>query len=114
MAAEFCHSIVDGIEKPLRINCDNKAAELYSKNNRSLTKSKHFDIKFLVVKERVQRLQVAIEHISTNSMTVDPLTKGLPPKVYHEHMSHKWVLYTLMMCQNSGSLYLDFVFILLM
>ncbi|RVW47053.1 Retrovirus-related Pol polyprotein from transposon TNT 1-94 [Vitis vinifera] len=25
--------IVDGIEKPLRINCDNKAAELYSKNN---------------------------------------------------------------------------------
>ncbi|RVW49821.1 Retrovirus-related Pol polyprotein from transposon TNT 1-94 [Vitis vinifera] len=27
--------IVDGIEKPLRINCDNKAAELYSKNNRS-------------------------------------------------------------------------------
>ena len=25
--------IVDGIEKPLIINCDNKAAELYSKNN---------------------------------------------------------------------------------
>ncbi|RVW26309.1 Retrovirus-related Pol polyprotein from transposon TNT 1-94 [Vitis vinifera] len=25
--------IVDGIEKPLRINCDNKAVELYSKNN---------------------------------------------------------------------------------
>nr|CAN83069.1 hypothetical protein VITISV_008960 [Vitis vinifera] len=45
--------IVDGIEKPLRINCDNKAAELYSKNNRSSSKSKHIDIKFLVVKERV-------------------------------------------------------------
>ncbi|RVW74575.1 Copia protein [Vitis vinifera] len=67
--------IVDGIEKPLRINCDNKAAELYSKNNRSLSKSKHIDIKFLVVKERVQSLQVSIEHISTNSMIADPLTK---------------------------------------
>ncbi|RVW13227.1 Retrovirus-related Pol polyprotein from transposon TNT 1-94 [Vitis vinifera] len=56
--------IVDGIEKPLRINCDNKAAELYSKNNRSSSKSKHIDIQFLVVKERVQSLQVSIEHIT--------------------------------------------------
>ncbi|RVW67303.1 Retrovirus-related Pol polyprotein from transposon TNT 1-94 [Vitis vinifera] len=32
--------IVDGIEKPLRINCDNKLAELYSKNNRTSSKSK--------------------------------------------------------------------------
>ncbi|RVW14112.1 hypothetical protein CK203_099174 [Vitis vinifera] len=59
--------IVDGIEKPLRINYDNKAAELYSKNNRSSSKSKHIDFKFLVVKEKVQSLQVSIEHISTNS-----------------------------------------------
>ncbi|RVW20450.1 Retrovirus-related Pol polyprotein from transposon TNT 1-94 [Vitis vinifera] len=85
--------IVDGIEKPLRINCDNKAAELYSKNNRSSSKSKHIDIKFLVVKERVQSLQVSIEHISTNSMIADPLTKGLPPKVYHEHIAHMGVVH---------------------
>ncbi|RVW25652.1 Retrovirus-related Pol polyprotein from transposon TNT 1-94 [Vitis vinifera] len=43
--------IVDGIEKPLRINCDNKATELYYKNNQSSSKSKHIDIKFLVVKK---------------------------------------------------------------
>ncbi|RVW97032.1 Retrovirus-related Pol polyprotein from transposon TNT 1-94 [Vitis vinifera] len=85
--------IVDGIEKPLRINCDNKAAELYSKNNRSSSKSKHIDIKFLVVKERVQSLQVSIEHISTNSMIADMLTKGLPPKVYHEHVAHMGVVH---------------------
>ena len=46
--------IVDGIERPLRIKCDNKAAELYSKNNKNSSKSKHIDLKFLVVKERVQ------------------------------------------------------------
>ena len=85
--------IVDGIEKPLRINCDNKAAELYSKNNRSSSKSKHIDIKFLVVKERVQSLQVSIKHISTNSMIADPLTKGLPLKVYHEHVTHMGVVH---------------------
>ena len=88
---ELC--IVDGIEKPLRINYDNKAVELYSKNNRSSSKSKHIDIQFLVVKERVQSLQVSIEHISTNSMIVDSLTKGLPPKVYHEHVTHMSVVH---------------------
>ena len=85
--------IVDGIEKPLRINCDNKTAELYSKNNQSSSKSKHIDIKFLVVKERVQSLQVSIEHINTNSMITDPLIKGLPPKVYHEHVTHMGVVH---------------------
>ena len=63
--------IVDGTKKPLRINCDNKAVELYFKNNRSSSKSKHIDIKFLVVKERVQSLQVSIERVSTNSMIVE-------------------------------------------
>ena len=85
--------IVNGIKKPLRINCDNKAAKLYSKNNQSSLKSKHIDIKFLVVKERVQSLQVSIEHISTNSMIADQLTKGLPPKIYHEHVTHMGVVH---------------------
>ncbi|PKU81664.1 Retrovirus-related Pol polyprotein from transposon TNT 1-94 [Dendrobium catenatum] len=84
--------IVDGIERPLKINCDNKAAELYSKNNRSSSKSKHIDIKFLVVKERVQSSQICIEHISTNFMIADPLTKGLPPKVFHEHVARMGVI----------------------
>ncbi|XP_075474447.1 secreted RxLR effector protein 161-like [Primulina tabacum] len=77
--------IVDGIERPLRLHCDNKSAVMYSNNNRSSTKSKHIDIKFLVVKERIQNGKLSIEHIDTNSMVADPLTKGLPPKHFHEH-----------------------------
>lgn len=50
-------------------------------------KSKHIDIKFLVVKERVQSGQLSIEHIGQNSMIADPLTKELPPKVFHEHVA---------------------------
>ena len=45
--------IVNGIEISLKIFCDNKLAVMYSTNNRSSTKLKHIDIKFLVVKERV-------------------------------------------------------------
>ena len=46
--------IVDTVERPLKIFCDNNSAVLYYNNNRSSTKSKHIDIKFLIVKERVQ------------------------------------------------------------
>ena len=65
---------------------------LLSTNNRSITKSKHIDIKFIVVRERVQTGQMSIEHISTNSIIADPLTKGLPHKVFHEHYVHTGVV----------------------
>ncbi|KAK7276201.1 hypothetical protein RIF29_17337 [Crotalaria pallida] len=84
--------ILDGIERPLKLFCDNKSAVLYSNNNRSSSKSKHIDIKFLIVKERVRSGQIAIEHIGTNSMVADLLTKGLPPKVFHEHIAHMGVV----------------------
>ena len=84
--------IVEGIERPLKLYCDNKSAVMYFNNNRSSTKSKHIDIKFLVVKERVQSGQIYIEHLGTNSMIADPLTKGLPPKVFQEHTSHMCVV----------------------
>ena len=94
MVAKFCHGlrIMDGIERPLKLFCDNKSAVLYSNNNRSSTKSKFIDIKFLVVKERVKSGLISIEHIRTNSMITDPLTKGLPPKVFHEHTAHMGVV----------------------
>ena len=79
---------MDGIERPLKIYCDNKSAVLFSNNNRSLTKSKHIDIKYLVVKERIQNGDVSTEHIRTNSMIADPLTKGLLPKSFLDHVTH--------------------------
>jgi Reverse transcriptase (RNA-dependent DNA polymerase) len=45
--------IVDTIKLSLKLYCDNSSAVLYSNNNRSSSKFKHIDIKFLAVKERV-------------------------------------------------------------
>ena len=45
---------MEGIERPLKLYCDNKSAIFSLTNNMSMTKSKHIDIKFLVVGERVQ------------------------------------------------------------
>ena len=84
--------VVDGIEKPLKFYSDNKVVVLYSHNNNNSLKSKHIDIKFLVVKERVQSQLVSIENINTNSMLADLLIKGLLPKVFHEHIAQMGVL----------------------
>ena len=74
---------MDGVKRLLKLFGDNKSTVLYSNNNRSSMKSKHIDIKFLVVKERVHSRQLSIDNIGTNFMVMDPLTKGLPPKVFH-------------------------------
>ena len=84
--------ILNGVERPLKMFCDNRSAVLYSNNNRSTVKSKHIDIKFLIVKERIQSGQLSIEHIGTNSMIADLLTKGVLPKVFHEHTAHMGVV----------------------
>ena len=60
----------------------------FANYNRSLTKSKHIDIKYLVVKERVQNGQLSIEHISTNSMLANPLTKAVLASVFREHIAY--------------------------
>ncbi|XP_058080720.1 secreted RxLR effector protein 161-like [Magnolia sinica] len=47
----------------LKIYCDNSAAVNFSNNNKHSSMSKHIDIKYLVVKERVQNCQVSVELI---------------------------------------------------
>jgi hypothetical protein len=86
--------IVDTIKLPLKLYYYNSSAVLYSNNNRSSSKSKHIDIKFLAVKESVQRGFISIEHVGTTSMLADPLTKGLLSKQFHEHVAHMGIYVT--------------------
>ena len=79
--------VVDSISKPLRMYCDNSAAVFLAKNNKSGSRSKHIDIKYLAIRERVKENKVTIEHIGTELMIADPLTKGMPPSVFKDHVS---------------------------
>ena len=78
--------IVDSISRPLRIYCDNSAVVFMAKNNKSGSRSKHIDIKYLAIRERVKEKKVVIEHVSTELMIVDPLTKGMPPFRFKDHV----------------------------
>jgi len=78
--------IIDTISRPLRIFCDNSAAIFMAKNNKSGSQSKQIDIKYLAIRERVKDKKVVIEHISTELMIADPLTKGMPPFKFKDHV----------------------------
>ena len=77
--------VVDSIERPLRIYCDNEPAVFFSHNNKSSGSAKYIDIKCYIVKEKILDHTIQVEHIRTHQMLVDPLTKGLPPSVFSKH-----------------------------
>ena len=78
--------IMASISRPLSIYCDNSTAVFMSKNNKSGSRSKHIDIKYLAIRERVQERKMVIEHISIELMIADPLTKGMPLLKFKDHV----------------------------
>jgi hypothetical protein len=86
---KFVHvlRVVDSIERPLIIYCDNEPTVFFSHNNKSSDAAKYIDIKCYIVKEKIRDQTIEVEHIRTHQMLVDPLTKGLPPSVFSKHAS---------------------------
>jgi hypothetical protein len=79
--------VVDSIERPLKLYCDNEPAVIYAYNNNKIKAVKHINIRFYVVKEKIQNQSISLEHISTKKMIVDALTKCLSPSVFREHLA---------------------------
>jgi hypothetical protein len=48
---------------------------------------KHIDIRFYVVKEKIQNQTISLEHISTKKIIADSLTNDLPPSMFREHLA---------------------------
>ena len=66
---------------------NNSTVVFLTKNNNSGSQSKHIDIKYLAIQERVKENKVTIEHISTELMIVDHLIKCMPPLIFKDHVS---------------------------
>ena len=79
--------MVDSIEKPLELYYGNEPTVFCAHNNKSSGAVKNIDIKFYVVMEQVQDQTICLEHVRTSKMLADPFTKGLPPKVFREHLA---------------------------
>ncbi|KAL6350396.1 hypothetical protein AAG906_004347 [Vitis piasezkii] len=57
--------VVDSISRPLKLFCDNSTIVAFSKNTRSISRSKHINVKFYFVKKKVAKSLIDIEHMST-------------------------------------------------
>jgi hypothetical protein len=78
--------VVDSIERPLKLYCDNEPAMLYAHNNKKTKTVNHINIRFYVVKEKIQDQTISLEHISIKKMITNPLIKGLPLSVFRKHL----------------------------
>ena len=59
--------VIDSISRPLRIYCDNSVVVVMVKNNKSGSRSKHIDIKYLSIRERVKKKKVVgIKFVQTD------------------------------------------------
>ena len=87
--------VMDSISRPLRIFCDNSAVVFLAKNSKSGSRSKHIDIKYLAIREHVKEKQVVIKHISTELMIADPLTKGMTPMKFKDHVDRMGIVSSL-------------------
>jgi hypothetical protein len=79
--------VVDSIERPLKLYRDNEPTVLYAHNNKKIKAAKHINIRFYVVKEKIQDQTISLKHTSTKKMIADLLMKGLPPSVFIEHLA---------------------------
>jgi hypothetical protein len=65
----------------------NQPTVFYAHNNKSSKASRPIEIKYYVVKDKIQDHTISIKHIRTNNMLAGPLTKGLPPNMFKEHLA---------------------------
>jgi hypothetical protein len=56
--------VVDIIERPLKLYCDNEPTIFYAHNNKKTKTAKHINIRFYVVKEKIQDQTISLEHIT--------------------------------------------------
>ncbi|PRQ45809.1 putative RNA-directed DNA polymerase [Rosa chinensis] len=76
----------------LVIYCDNEAAVFFSKNSKRSNNSKHIDLKYYSVRERVKHGEIAVLSIDTNSQLADPFTKALSVAAFQKHTASIGIL----------------------
>jgi methyl coenzyme M reductase subunit D len=77
---------LDVIKKdlPTQLYCDNQGALALAGNPAHHKRSKHIEIRYHSIKEKVDNGQITIHHVRTNDQAADMLTKPLKD-IKHKH-----------------------------
>lgn len=55
--------VADSISEPIKIFYDSATLMFYSKNNKSLSSSKHIEIKYVVIRDKIKEGQIVIQQL---------------------------------------------------
>ena len=69
--------------EPTILGEDNMSTIAMINNDCNGHKTKHIEIRFNLIREQVKLLRIALQHLPTQDMTSDILTKPLDPKPFH-------------------------------
>ena len=62
-------------------------SQSFSDNLKGTPGARYIDVKYFVVKEKVEEDLITVVHTPTYSMVADLLTKALPVGIFEEHVS---------------------------
>ena len=85
--------VLPSIESPITIYCDNSGVVANAVEPRAHQRKKHIAHKYHLIRDIIQRGDVAITKIASANNVVDPLTKALSQKVFEKHLEAMGIKY---------------------
>jgi hypothetical protein len=85
--------VVPSASSPVDLYCDNSRDIVLAKEPRSHKKSKHILRKYHLIRHFVERGDVKVSKVNTDSNVADPLTKPLPQPKHEAHMRSMGIRY---------------------
>ena len=84
--------VFESIERPIMMYCDNNAMMSFSNNLKGTPGEMYIDVKYFVVKEKVEKDLITVVHTPTYNMVANPLTKALLIGIFEDHVSRMGLL----------------------
>ena len=78
--------VVPSIAEPLELFCDNTGAIANAKDYRASKRTMHIKLKFHLIREFVEKGDIKMCKVGTDSNTADPLTKPLAIVKHERHV----------------------------
>lgn len=79
--------VVDPIERSSKMHCDNFTIVFFSNNLKSSNEAKYINMKFYKMKQKITKAHYYWVY-TTHNIIAYPLGKGLPIRLFEEHVSH--------------------------
>jgi hypothetical protein len=73
------------LAEPVVIREDNKACQMFADHAGNFARTKHIDVRYHFVRERVERGDIRVDYVRTEEQVADIFTKALPRELFKKH-----------------------------